>query len=36
MKGTGGCRRLTAVQIAQLLDETGMIKPAGGYRSLTV
>ena len=27
---------LNAVQIAQLLDETGMIKPAGGYRSLTV
>ena len=27
---------LNAVQIAQLLDETGMIKPAGGYRTLTV
>ncbi len=27
---------LNAVQIAQLLDETGTIKPADGYRSLTV
>ncbi|MBL0948876.1 aspartate-semialdehyde dehydrogenase [Brevundimonas sp.] len=27
---------LNAVQIAQLLDETGMIKPSGGYRTLTV
>jgi aspartate-semialdehyde dehydrogenase len=27
---------LNAVQIAQLLDETGMIKPASGYRSITV
>ena len=27
---------LTAVQIAQLLDATGTIKPADGYRSLTV
>ena len=27
---------LNAVQIAQLLDETGTIKPAGGYRSITV
>ena len=27
---------LNAVQIAQLLDETGMIKPADGYRSIAV
>jgi aspartate-semialdehyde dehydrogenase len=27
---------LNAVQIAQLLDETGTIKPSSGYRSLTV
>jgi polyhydroxyalkanoate depolymerase len=27
---------LNAVQIAQLLDETGIIKPASGYRSITV
>jgi aspartate-semialdehyde dehydrogenase len=27
---------LNAVQIAQLLDETGMIKPSSGYRSITV
>ena len=27
---------LNAVQIAQLLDETGTIKPSGGYRSITV
>jgi aspartate-semialdehyde dehydrogenase len=27
---------LNAVQIAQLLDETGMIKPRSGYRTLTV
>jgi aspartate-semialdehyde dehydrogenase len=27
---------LNAVQIAQLLDETGTIKPSTGYRSITV
>lgn len=27
---------LNAVQIAQLLDETGMIKPKSGYRTITV
>ena len=27
---------LNAVQIAQLLDETGMIKPSSGYRTITV
>ena len=27
---------LNAVQIAQLLDETGTIKPSSGYRSITV
>ncbi|HEY0102392.1 MAG TPA: aspartate-semialdehyde dehydrogenase, partial [Brevundimonas sp.] len=27
---------LNAVQIAQLLDDTGMIKPGSGYRSITV
>ena len=27
---------LNAVQIAQLLDETGVIKPSSGYRTLTV
>ncbi|HYC97053.1 aspartate-semialdehyde dehydrogenase [Brevundimonas sp.] len=27
---------LNAVQIAQLLDETGVIKPSSGYRSITV
>lgn len=27
---------LNAVQIAQLLDETGVLKPASGYRSITV
>jgi aspartate-semialdehyde dehydrogenase len=27
---------LNAVQIAQLLDETGTIKPRGGYRTITV
>ncbi len=27
---------LNAVQIAQLLDETGTIQPSGGYRSITV
>ena len=27
---------LNAVQIAQLLDETGLIKPSSGYRSITV
>ena len=27
---------LNAVQIAQLLDETGTIKPKSGYRTLTV
>ena len=27
---------LNAVQIAQLLDETGTIKPRSGYRSIAV
>jgi aspartate-semialdehyde dehydrogenase len=27
---------LNAVQIAQLLDETGVISPKSGYRTLTV
>jgi len=27
---------LNAIQIAQLLDETGMIKPSSGYRTITV
>ena len=27
---------LNAVQIAQLLDEQGVIQPASGYRTLTV
>ena len=27
---------LNAVQIAQLLDETGVIKSSSGYRSITV